>query len=145
MPKAVSDIAAPIILRFLHIPSKNEIRRAGTLAQFAQARRGGFRRREIPILGDGHVIEPRGSCCKGEIRKIQGERWLPRPMNHVDMVVAAVPPEAAQASLGSQPKHQRHSLPRLQLNRLLGSPIVKPLADSNDCFSGRDILLEMAD
>jgi hypothetical protein len=66
-------------------------------------------------------------------------------MNHVDMAVAAVPPEAAQASLGSQPKHQRHSLPWLQVNLLLGSLIVKSPADSNDRFSGRDILLEMAD
>src|SRR5208282_2277207 len=96
MAQAMRNIAMPIVLRFLHIPGENEIRRAGALAQFAQAVRSDFRLWEIPILGDGYVIEPCGPCQQGHVRKVQGIRWLSRTMDHVDMIISTIPSLAAQ-------------------------------------------------
>src|SRR5713226_7453627 len=131
-------IAAPIVLGRLHVPGQLKIRPTRFSTGLVQSLRG--RGRNVPLLRQRHVIKARGL---GRFRHVgKANHDFPLPMDHVDMVVPAVPPLPAEIGTSLQREAHFRALPFAQEKLSLDTDIIEAAADCNRGFPGGHNFLE---
>ncbi len=98
MAEGVGGVAVPVVFGRFQVPGEREVGLAESACDMLEFL--GRDLRDIPVLGDGEVIETLGARREGDVREIHEDGAL--AMDHVVVVVAAIPALAAKGGAAAQ-------------------------------------------
>ena len=138
--EGVGGIAVPVVFGRFQIPGEREVRLAESARDTLEFLGGDLG--DIPVLGDGEVIEAFGTRGEGDVREIHEDAAL--AVDHVVVVVAAVPALAAERGAAPKLEGLGAALVRGKGEAALDGEIVEAAADRDGGVAGRHLLFECA-